>query len=233
MAKIAKEHIRSWLNRSENFDDHFVGSLLENANEKDLLAKVKEFARMLLVQIDADTGKIQYRFDGVPSSVKLLSMSPDGKRFTAADGDTISTWNLESRQMESSFETKHKWSIASFAVRPDGKQIATVGSIDATLRVWNPSTGEKLYERKLPTDARRVCFTPDSRRLAVACDDRTVELWDTDSGQLLLTLADAQQPINSLSFSGDGQRLMAGCGNGNDSELIIWDGRPLKKGDSE
>jgi WD40 repeat protein/serine/threonine protein kinase len=53
----------------------------------------------------------------------------------------------------------------------------------------------------------RVAYSPDGKRLAGAGGDRTVKVWDAQTGQELLTLKDEG---GGVAFSPDGKRLVTG-----------------------
>ncbi|MEM7113490.1 MAG: hypothetical protein AAF614_13720 [Chloroflexota bacterium] len=70
------------------------------------------------------------------------------------------------------------------------------------------------------TDAiTAVSFSPDGTRLATASLDQQVKIWDTASGQELLTLEEHGRAVNSVAFSPDGRLLASGS---DDGTTILW-----------
>jgi WD40 repeat protein len=65
-----------------------------------------------------------------------------------------------------------------------------------------------------------VCFSPGGKLLASASADKTVKVWDAQTGTELLTLKGHTSPVSSF-FSPDGKRL-ASAGWG-DKTVKIWD----------
>jgi len=55
-----------------------------------------------------------------------------------------------------------------------------------------------------------VAFSPDGKRLATASNDDTIKIWDTATGQQLLTLKDHTDEVWSVAFSPDGRTLASG-----------------------
>ena len=64
-----------------------------------------------------------------------------------------------------------------------------------------------------------VCFSPDGKRLASASDDKTVKVWDTQTGQESLTLKGHTAAVTSVCFSTDGKRLASAS---KDGTVKIW-----------
>jgi hypothetical protein len=69
-----------------------------------------------------------------------------------------------------------------------------------------------------------VVFSPDGRRIATSSIDLTIKLWDSTTGQEVLTLRGHTSIVYCLAFSPDGRRLASGSG---DWTVRIWDATPL------
>ena len=65
-----------------------------------------------------------------------------------------------------------------------------------------------------------LAFSPDAKRLASASLDGTVKVWDTATGQELLTLRSDTGGFHSVAFTPDGGRIAAA---GHDGTIRIWD----------
>ena len=80
--------------------------------------------------------------------------------------------------------SKSKGEIISFKVNPAGSSYAVLSLKDATyyLKVydlWHPDV--VFHDFKLESvKPQAICYSPDSRSFAVACDNRTVLLYDTE-----------------------------------------------------
>jgi WD40 repeat protein len=81
----------------------------------------------------------------------------------------------------------------------------------------------QLDHRRLQGPVRQVlgvAFSPDGRRLVFANQDGTVSMWDTATGQELVTLKRHTGPVWSVAFSPDGRRLASA---GEDGTVRVCD----------
>src|SRR5205807_1066953 len=65
-----------------------------------------------------------------------------------------------------------------------------------------------------------VAYSPDSKTLASASDDKTVKLWDVATGKEQATLKGHAKEVTSVAFSPDGKTLASGS---LDQSIELWD----------
>ena len=109
-----------------------------------------------------------------------------------------SSWSPEIQKLEG--HTDWVWAVAF----SHDSQLLASASLDETVRLWNPATGDELRKLEGHTDSvLAVAFSHDSKLLASASADKTVRLWNPATGDELRKL-DIDAVISRLSFSKDG-----------------------------
>jgi WD40 repeat protein len=155
-----------------------------------------------------------------PFGVRTVALSPNG-RYVASGGDRrVTIWDVVTGQELRCLKVSGQTEIA-VAFSPDGRQLATGGAPDGTLRLWDVATGKRLESLAGHTGSvSGLTFSRDGRWLASASADRTVRLWDVSRGREIHTCMGHTAEVESVAFSPDGRRLASGSA---DKTVKIWD----------
>ena len=112
-----------------------------------------------------------------------MSSSPDGN-IIAMVGYVVKLFDLSNRQHLSTLSGHLVYdhcgggTITTICFSPDGQTVVS-GSLDKTIRLWDPKTGEHLKTLIGHTDAvNSVAFSPDGKTLASGSSDGTILLWE-------------------------------------------------------
>jgi WD40 repeat protein len=125
---------------------------------------------------------------GQPISVGVRSaaFSRDGKQvLTGSQYETATLWEVASGKERLTFKGDNPVLLS-----PDSKLVFTSGHLrDNPPRLWDALSGKEIHKLNYGSGAIwSVEFTPDSKKLLVACQDLTVRLWDCISGRELCRL---------------------------------------------
>ena len=111
----------------------------------------------------------------------------------------------------------HTAPIVKVLFTPDGKEVVTVSG-DQTIRLWDPTTGERLGVLRTPFGLKAADLSPDGRTLAVGGYGR---IFLIDLAELKLTAAmPSAQTVTKLAYSHDGNAIAAGRSDG---AVDLWD----------
>jgi WD40 repeat protein len=172
------------------------------------------------------TGRPLLVLRGHPRSVCALDVSPNGRRIATASWDgTTRIWDADTgNSLRVLAHGTNRFVWTSFS--PDGQQLATVDA--EAIWIWEVESGRRLARHEAgQSRPDRVLWFKDGRRLLTCNRDRTIAVWEANSGKELrrwTTRGEAGNP----SFSTDGKRLVAvsarDFGFGCDvSSAEIWD----------
>ncbi|KIM23596.1 hypothetical protein M408DRAFT_332227, partial [Serendipita vermifera MAFF 305830] len=199
-----------------------------------------------------ETGeKVASPFEGHTNLVDSVAFSPNGRRIVSGSADqTVRIWDAEMGEaVARPFEGHTAW-ISSVAFSPDGRRIVS-GSDNKTVRVWNAEMGgitpflelkfgpfqlslgpwlAKRVRKKVAVNSfeghthsvRSVAFSRDGRRIASGSWDKTIRVWDAETGEVVAgPLQGHTDSVHSVVFSPDGQCIVS-VSSGRTVQVQVW-----------
>jgi WD40 repeat protein len=173
-----------------------------------------------------ETGVLSRTIKGF-ENLSLCRFSPDGSRLLAAsEPGTIKVWDMTTG-VETTLTTLNGMSIVNIRFSPDGKLLAVMGHnrfFSGEARLVDARSGHEVMLRGHKMAVLDMAFSPDGSRVATASSDKTVGIWDRESGQQILMLKGHTGSVTSVRFNSDGHRLITAS---SDRTVRVWDATPL------
>jgi RNA polymerase sigma factor (sigma-70 family) len=128
---------------------------------------------------DAATGKIRTKLDAA-GSIPALALSADGGLLAGGGSRGGRVWDSATGKSHELQAPEGEWRVNELAFSPDGRHVAGDGGLVkkgdrwlTRILVWDAATGKLRHEW---LGLRGFAFTPDSKRLAILQDPKTVKL---------------------------------------------------------
>lgn len=181
---------------------------------------------------DITSGKCLKTLQGRADFVHSVAFSSDNQKIISGSQHSINFWNLDSQQYISNFLKTKDW-LSSLIVSRDEKTIAcaNIGNEDNFIRIWQiddlNSSLNKNNHNQIPNIILKghddniwsIAFNPDGTKIVSGSSDRTVKIWNPQTGQCLKTLSGHNRPVLSVAFSPYGNTI-ASCGG--HSIIKLW-----------
>ena len=136
---------------------------------------------------DLETGHSR-ALNGDAGHVSAVVVTPDGRRAVSRASNTLLVWDLETGH--SRVLTGHTGAVTAVAVTPDGRCAVSgsdsrYGTGDHTVGVWDLETGNFRVLEGHSASVNAVAVTPDGRRAVSGSEDKTLRVWDLQTGDLI------------------------------------------------
>jgi len=174
--------------------------------------------------------KITQIYRGHTRGVFSLAWSHSGKYIVSTGLDqTVQVWEPYNIHNQPLFIGSLFATGESVTWSPNDQYIATVGDSPGNfLHIWDWQAQKSVFNAPLPRQLRSVAWSLDSKYLAFAGTDNTVQILDVTNIKhvhSIFTYIGHTQPINAIAWSPDSQYIASGS---KDTTVQVWkavDGR--------
>ena len=149
----------------------------------------------------------------------MAAFSPDGKRILSVGVDgMLKLWDSSSGKELASVVVSQPQSVISAAFLPSGAQIV-VGDQGGNIRLLDGLTGKQEKNLCSHPSLNMLVVAPDGKRLITAGTDRTVRVWEIETGRELRCFHVYSKTVNAIAISPDGRIIATG---GDDKLVRLW-----------
>jgi WD40 repeat protein len=170
---------------------------------------------------DLKTAREVRSFAGHTRQVWCLALSPDARMLATGGQDLmVRLWNVATGALVKTLPPVSEY-IRCLAFTPDGKALL-IGTFDSRIRLVDLDKGVLIRSfGEQPGGILSLALAPDGKRFLTGggFQDRTVRLWNLETGQELLRLTGHTERISGVAFLG-GDRAVSAA---QDDTIRIWD----------
>jgi WD40 repeat protein len=183
------------------------------------------------VQTLLDADPVEALILAIKATGESESASPEVRRKTLAQVQS-SLRDAAGDARERNLLTANAEGVASLALSPDGKTLASAGD-DGTIRLWDTSgypIGQPMdpLPNGLKTALYSVAWSPDGKTIVSGDAEGTIRLWNISGKLMGQGFKGHQGDVSSIRFSPDGLTIVS---SGSDGTIRLWDtdGNPVGK----
>lgn len=190
-----------------------------------LLKKLQEEASPVSFYVGLEVGSSGQDFEpliavlkGHKAEVLSVAFSADGREIVSGSvNPVIFVWNTKTGMIVRTLEG-HLGPVNSVHFRPNGSHLAS-GSEDETFKVWDFATGSCLLTIKTGAAVVFIRYSPDSSLIAATMRNKSIKLYDTKNGKLVLALPGNSHIFSSVEFNPTGDLIASAS---DDRTIKLW-----------
>lgn len=141
--------------------------------------------------------------------LEIAAFSVDARRIASVAPDTVKIWNVEDDACEATFSSGSEFPC-SVAFSKDGQRLA-LGTRAGTVMLSGPLSRVRAHVSLAHQDSiRGISISPRGRHVVTASTDRTLKIWDLDTGLCELSIEPGSvsvKPFIACSYSADGRHI--------------------------
>jgi WD40 repeat protein len=179
---------------------------------------------------DTTTGGRRLVLEGPKPPLSALAFASDGSLLAAAGADSADVWLWHPRTGEAAVmipDAVPGCLVQALVFHPHQPLLAVGGcdwfeasGSDGVVIIWDVTARRRVA--LLGGGAVGLAFDPSGRRLAIACLDRAIRVWDVPGRRLLGEWTGHADAVRSVLFSPDGRWLASGS---DDRTVRLWDAK--------
>lgn len=163
---------------------------------------------------DVTSGNEIKSLTGSSGSVHCISFNHDGSRLVSGGdvlmADGVRVWDTKRVEQARSLDSGRE-SVEGIEYFPDGSRIAAASG--KFIDVWDLEKGTLIQSIESDQDTiRSLSVSPDGLWIASGGRDKTVCIWDAESGERRHVLRGHIEPLISVQFSPSGKRVVSSSG---------------------
>ncbi len=183
----------------------------------------RESTRRRLVLLDTSTPS---EIVVLNRSITALSFHPEDGRFAEASFDSVSECEPEQGdRIRSLFDVRGR--TLDLGCSSDGKHVLACGVVghedlrepitpedEGWITLWDDASNEAMRLEGHTGPVTSAAFSPDGDRCVTGSLDKTIRLWDTQTGRLLHTFRGHLGGVSGVAYSPMGDRILSTAEDG-------------------
>lgn len=171
---------------------------------------------------DLETMELLHTLSGHTDAVNSVVITPDGQRAISGSSDgTVRIWDIQNGQELDNLGGNKLTNISAVAIAQ--KKQLVIFAEDNILKICSlenqAKSISKLDQQGHTKATTAVAVTRDGKKAISGSDDRTLIVWNLDTGEILHTLVGHTDAVNKVVVTPDEKKAISGS---DDYTLIVW-----------